>query len=576
MTHIANCLRHGVGRTSPDNYIVDVEALSSNNSTARSDLSSSNSPSMSQEMMTGRVAVKYQLWPNPSRPSQVHWLDQISSDKSMALSAGRSSTSLSDTVVANDNFGRLTRSGSLARRRKISVPELGPTTMTMVTVRELAVDSPTIPGRPPLRTTASESHKHERSASAPGGNWRHGPFGDAMVDCVGRPFVHKSGALHQPTLKTPVFDLAKPLQLNATRPLSPILSPPLTAKPVLKLETGSDADQGPPVPPKPSPTEGRGSPVSKTLSKSNPCSATMPPATRTRSPPFTAPLGSSKSMHDFGMSPMKVKHQAPALPAGKLETPVCEQTRPVRRSSLKKPSNKFSPATPKQHQPVTANSDSWKLPEGMIPQDALKRLPQHETESLRKQARGQAEKFEVLGSRNVASLSRELRALDERCEYLRRTYKSLRDGRQTLHVRMLHYLKSDTLNFSRERLLKQSEALLELDQSIDDWILKLEQAENRRLRVRQKLLEHVAAAVTLNQHASSPTMDGTSMHHHGAATPPGSPVMLQGMSPHSSPHTTQEVSSRRDVESIKIYADGQVLSLFNDIDQAMTKMCEAC
>lgn len=46
-------------------------------------------------------------------------------------------------------------------------------------------------------------------------------------------------------------------------------------------------------------------------------------------------------------------------------------------------------------------------------------------------------------------------------------------------------------------MLKQEEALAELDSSIDDWVTKLEQAENRRTRVRQKLLEHVAAAAIL-------------------------------------------------------------------------------
>lgn len=53
-------------------------------------------------------------------------------------------------------------------------------------------------------------------------------------------------------------------------------------------------------------------------------------------------------------------------------------------------------------------------------------------------------------------------------------------------------------------MLKQEEALAELDASIDDWVTKLEQAENRRTRVRQKLLEHVAAAATL----PSPTGGG--------------------------------------------------------------------
>lgn len=53
------------------------------------------------------------------------------------------------------------------------------------------------------------------------------------------------------------------------------------------------------------------------------------------------------------------------------------------------------------------------------------------------------------------------------------------------------------VKFSQDSLLKQEEALAELDNSIDDWVNKLEQAENRRTRVRQKLLEHVAAAATL-------------------------------------------------------------------------------
>jgi len=46
-------------------------------------------------------------------------------------------------------------------------------------------------------------------------------------------------------------------------------------------------------------------------------------------------------------------------------------------------------------------------------------------------------------------------------------------------------------------MLKQEEALAELDVSIDNWISKYEQVENRRTRVRQKLLEHLCAAMTL-------------------------------------------------------------------------------
>src|SRR4051812_43533868 len=92
----------------------------------------------------------------------------------------------------------------------------------------------------------------------------------------------------------------------------------------------------------------------------------------------------------------------------------------------------------------------------------------------------------------------ELRLLDERTEYLRHTHTSLRSGRRNLHSRICQYLRSPrTAKFSHESILKQEEALAELDTSIDEWTTKLEHAENRRIRVRQKLLEHVAAAVTL-------------------------------------------------------------------------------
>jgi hypothetical protein len=140
---------------------------------------------------------------------------------------------------------------------------------------------------------------------------------------------------------------------------------------------------------------------------------------------------------------------------------------------------------------------------------------------------------------------------------------------------MISYLKSESLIFSRERLLKQQEALIELDRSIDDWIVKLERAENRRLRLRQKLLEHVAAAMALG----TPQQYAQNARNQQATTPPRSPTMA--MPPPRSPGMVIESPKplrldRKEVESIKIYADNQVLNLFNDIEQAVTKMCEAC
>jgi hypothetical protein len=123
---------------------------------------------------------------------------------------------------------------------------------------------------------------------------------------------------------------------------------------------------------------------------------------------------------------------------------------------------------------------------------------------------------------------------------------------------MITYLKNESIPFSKEKLIKQEEALIELDKSIDDWIVKLEIAENRRLRLRQKLLEHVAAAMTLN--VASPVNPTYS-------TPPGSPTKIESPEPLK--------IERKGVESIKVYADNQVLNLFSDIEQAVAKMCEA-
>lgn len=123
---------------------------------------------------------------------------------------------------------------------------------------------------------------------------------------------------------------------------------------------------------------------------------------------------------------------------------------------------------------------------------------------------------------------------------------------------MISYLRrGETVIFSRESLLKQEEALAELDISIDEFILKLEQAENRRLRLRQKLLEHVAAAIVLNPSAAREDIAQT--------TPPRSPTKV-AVSP--------SAGDRKTTESIKIYADGHVLNLFSDIEKAIGKMCE--
>lgn len=169
--------------------------------------------------------------------------------------------------------------------------------------------------------------------------------------------------------------------------------------------------------------------------------------------------------------------------------------------------------------------------------------------------------------------------------------------------------------FSPESILKQEEALAELDTSIDEWVNKLEQAENRRTRVRQKLLEHIAAAATLGVSANgvvgvSESLQyalGVSRPHHGVnlSTPPRSPVKTVFAPPPSSspsPHraqvpstileqplseeaaamdnNTQETekgaAALRRAETIRVYADNDVYALLADVENTITNMGNGC
>ncbi|KAF2796828.1 hypothetical protein K505DRAFT_347659 [Melanomma pulvis-pyrius CBS 109.77] len=603
MTHIANCMRRAADESSV--YITqETSAIPSslrNIQAEKDSLSplgpSDKSPSFSfvnLQLHSQSSTSKYQLWPVPSSKSPVGVSPigvrpVVSSDKLSALSMGRSSTSLSDTAISQETVPFWQRSGSLSRRRKVSVPELG---STMTTVQETAIDSPTIPGRPPLRKASTEAFGHERSSSAPGTSWRAGPFGDALMACVTGPtYMPSQQHTYFPdSMETSVINMIE-TSAPLGKPLSPILSPGV--KPALKVDTSSileGVEMPPEVPPKspsvsrrgsPTPFR-RGSPAPLRLASKSSKTQLATPATITtggttpqsaidtrRSPnPFPTPLSaisnpfsaaSPSSLSDLRGSPRVEKRDPMQNIASHnrnmSDTSVMDRGRPVRRTSKRQRSRTCSEANTPEI-PV----DNWKLATGMRVPEASMRMNDADKEHLHKQAHVQAEKFEVLNKRDVSSMSRELRALDERCDYLRRTYKSLRAGRQKLHGRMISYLKrGETVIFSRESLLKQEEALAELDVSIDEFILKLEQAENRRLRLRQKLLEHVAAALVLNPTASRSEI--------AESTPPRSPVKAE------SPARIE----RRDVESIKIYADGHVLNLFSDIEQAIGKMCEqAC
>ena len=288
--------------------------------------------------------------------------------------------------------------------------------------RLLTMSSATIPGRPPLRKLSYEAFGHERSCSAPGTNWRTGPFGDAMMACVTGPSHVPAQIINAP----PSSDLP-----NASgRPLSPILSPGATPRPYLKVQTASmDEETRPQVPPKSPAVERKTSPAPLILnSKTSRPQMTTPASTTSggntplsamdlrRSPngsiplptppsTFTNPFYASSPASNRG-SPRTERRDPIATPSlahnrNMSESSIMERGRPKRRNSKRERSRTVSEADGAEAIP-----DSWKLPEGMRVSEAARRMSDADKKLLHKQAYDQAGNFEVLHKRDVASLSR--------------------------------------------------------------------------------------------------------------------------------------------------------------------------
>lgn len=627
---------------------------------------------------------KYQLFPRekPATPSGGKGLDP---EQAFALAMGQNGDKSDKPSVGNLRLRMKDHNLNLVRRRKVSVPELGP----MTTVHETSMDSrkyqqqtslartqlmqypATIPGRPAF---------HERSASAPGNSWKQ----------------------HHPAYKTNNTDQTEPaVSLGPRPPQSPKDLPPLVIpthfqssnnSPPLKrqlslsrLRSGSISNSDSasrsdsPKPKTPfTPSSTVMTPLSTTTTAysamsistlATPVSATAESRASPKSWKSDATLDTPKEQStDFAngtatpQSAIEPRsdttfsfHRRNVSDSSSMTGSIMDRGRPRKKgeTGLKRTGSKRDKSAERrafEH-----------LPKGWKATDAVQMLDACETMALNRQAIQQAERFEILRKTDVDSLSRvsspgssltqfgsgpspnlnanpnltdalqELRNLDERCEYLRRTYHSLRAGRRNLHSRICQYLRSPrTVKFSQESLLKQEEALAELDASIDDWVNKLEQAENRRTRVRQKLLEHVAAAVTLPGTGStgasgalqlalglstppvpptnistpprSPTRT-TSSAHSGSSSPPPQRVVAQVPSTITEQPLVEEAAiglgiklaegqkagakkvginepltagiRRSDVESIRIYAGDEVAALLADVELQITRMSKA-
>ncbi|OTB16492.1 hypothetical protein K445DRAFT_292380 [Daldinia sp. EC12] len=569
---------------------------------------------------------KYQLFPREKQLPSATSGKQLDPEQAFAMAMGQT-----DKGSVGNGLRMRIKEHNMTRRRKISVPELGP----MTTVQEVAMDSPTIPGRPAL---------HERSISSPVNPWRQRHIVDAtttpLKECpeesledsnnaqkstsaLKQPLSPKDLApLTIPTQSGPIPRLARQLSLSRLRARDTQHEPAIRSARAESPKTRTPF-----------------TPASSLASATTPMSATTVMTNSTLPTPLSAPAecrSSPKPWDRLGSTtPIAATQQTiDPTPAPKVETEAQPRANPVpshRRGRSDSGSimdrgrpRKRSDGTPigaggglkrsSSKRSISAERRAFEhLPQGWKPSEAVKNIDSAEAVYLQKQALGQTLRFEVLKKDDVENLSKELRHLDERTEYLRRTYTSLRAGRRNLHSRICQYLRSPRVaKFSYESMLKQEETLAELDASIDDWVTKLEQAENRRTRVRQKLLEHVAAASTLSmvkdiggtsdilqQIMGVRLPNGTS----DISTPPRSPTKItsstQSQSPSPSPQRvvarvpsmipelpSEETeddaaegnrkssveSTLQRMESIRIYADSDVYALLADVENEFTKL----
>ncbi|CAI4215292.1 unnamed protein product [Parascedosporium putredinis] len=453
---------------------------------------------------------KYQLFPKGNQTAT----KVLDPEQAFAHAMSQSSkTEKSDKLAAASNGLRIRiKEHNLTRRRKISVPDLGP----MTTVQEVAMDSPTIPGRPPL---------HERSVSAPGQSWKqqssqlfdmsflHSPIEEIILPTSSMAALQSENRSPTPT-KQPLSPkhlaplviptqqgtlprLAKQISLTRLRsgstPVEPLIrsartdDSPRTRTPFTPLSSSSTQMTASTLP----------TPISAPITESSRASPKPWEAPRATTPTqaMIERVGTPKTDEPRSANAVLYGHRRGVSESGS----IMDRGRPKKRNDIRNNNGPLLKRSDSKKRSQSAERRAFEqLPKGWKASEAPSALTPSEVSELYRQAVGQAARFEVLRKEDVEALSRELRHLDERTEYLRRTYTSLRAGRRNLHSRICQYLRSPRVaRFSHDSMLKQEEALAELDASIDDWVTKLEQAENRRTRVRQKLLEHVAAAATL-------------------------------------------------------------------------------
>jgi len=247
-----------------------------------------------------------------------------------------------------------------------------------------------------------------------------------MVSCVTGPSYLNPDQAAIAVAASPALELPKPeLTSLFGKPLSPILSPG-NAKPALKVDTGASFAEAlelpPEVPPKSPSMDRRGSPKPPLSSRPS-RTQLMTPSSLSAGTPVSA-VEMRRSPNTALPTPISAAFNSTTSPSSAVErrasprvertdplnshsrnasdTSIIDRGRPIRRSSKRQRSRTCSEA----NNPDSIVPDTWKLPKGIRPVDASVRLNEADKEHLHKQAFDQAEKFEVLTKKDVASMSR--------------------------------------------------------------------------------------------------------------------------------------------------------------------------
>jgi hypothetical protein len=306
----------------------------------------------------------------------------------------------------------------------------------------------TIPGRPAL---------HERSISAPGNSWKQHMFGESMISCISGPVLDETlefellDGSNDPTsnLQSGQNQTRTGSASPSRRPLSPKCLAPLVIPPTSapqpqyvsqRLRQRSESTP-PDVPPKSARMKelspfGRFSPYTpgsaftpgsasttslsiSTVASSIGATPTWTPESQRSPKQWTSPTPTSSSTspqvsHTRGQSDSSQHQRSETINGhrrGESETSIMDRGRPKKRldgSPVKQPVGKRTTnnRTESRPSPTEEQKAFATLPQGICAKDAASVMPMSEIEALRKQAFGQASRFDVLSSKDVENLSR--------------------------------------------------------------------------------------------------------------------------------------------------------------------------